>query len=36
MTVISSMMILNEKLTLYSVIGIILIVTGLFLSNKKH
>lgn len=36
MTVISSMIILNEKLTLYSVIGIILIVTGLFLSNKKH
>lgn len=36
MTVISSIIILNEKLTLYSFIGIILIITGLFISNKKH
>ena len=36
MTVISSMIILNEKLTLYSSLGIILIILGLLISNKKN
>lgn len=36
MTVISSIIILKEKLTFYSIIGIILIILGLFISNKKH
>ena len=35
MTVISSVIILNEKLTLYSFAGIILIILGLMISGKK-
>ena len=35
MTVISSIIILDEKLTLYSFAGIILIILGLIISDKK-